>query len=89
MDDLRTEVQRDRDICYGLACEYADEGKPAERLFGKVEAYDEVLLALAGAERTAQLAKDLGTHADLKDPVHHGDVFSRIAASAPGEGDRW
>jgi hypothetical protein len=26
-------------------------------------------------------APDLGTHADLSDPVHHGDVFSRIEAS--------
>ena len=27
---------------------------------------------------------DLGTHADLPDPVHHGDVFSRIEASQEG-----
>jgi hypothetical protein len=44
---LRQQVQRDRDITYGLACEYADEGKPAERLFGKAEAYDDILRMLA------------------------------------------
>ena len=27
---------------------------------------------------------DLGTHADLPDPAHHGDVFSRIDASQEG-----
>jgi hypothetical protein len=27
---------------------------------------------------------DLGTHADLPDPVHGGDVFSRIDASQEG-----
>ena len=27
---------------------------------------------------------DLGTHADLPDPVHHTDVFSRIDASQEG-----
>lgn len=32
-----------------------------------------------------QPTPDLGTHADLPDPVHHGDIFSRIEASQEGE----
>lgn len=80
-ESLRIQVQRDRDIVYSLACEYADEGKPAERLSGKVEAYDDVLRLLAEGERQERLAADLGTHADLADPVHQHDPFLRIEAS--------
>jgi hypothetical protein len=40
-----------------------------------------VIALVREVRRLRTLREDLGTHADLNDPVHHSDVFSRIDAS--------
>jgi hypothetical protein len=85
---LRQQVQQARNDYYEAACDHGDmtgHGAQEERAFGRVEALDEVLGMLAEGERQEQLAADLGTHADPNDPVHQGDVSSRIEASTGGD----
>lgn len=85
--ELRQQVQQARDDYDEAANDHGDmTGHEAqqERAFGRVEALDEVLGMLAEGERQEQLAADLGTHADLADPVHGSGaeaVFSRIDAN--------
>lgn len=85
---LRQQVQQARRDYDEVANGHGDmtgHGAQEERAWGAVQALDEVLGMLADGERQEQLAADLGAHADLADPVHHGDVFSRIEASTEGE----
>jgi hypothetical protein len=81
---LREQVQQARNDYYEQALghgELTGHEEQEARTYGRVEMCDEVLGWLAEAERKEQLAGDLGTHAGLGDPVHHGDVLSRIEAS--------
>src|SRR5260370_28425175 len=47
LDDLRDEIQHLRTAAYDLATDLSDEGKDAERAFGRVDAYDDVLRRMA------------------------------------------
>ena len=39
------------------------------------------LTSMSAAKSLVERVRNFGAHADLPDPVHHGDVFSRIEAS--------
>ena len=45
--DLREEIQHLRTAAYEVATDLSDEGKDAERAFGRVEAFDQVLALMA------------------------------------------
>ena len=45
--DLREEIQHLRTAAYDVATEFSDEGMDASRVFGRVEAFDQVLALMA------------------------------------------
>ena len=82
LSELRAEIAARREAVYEHACDLADEGKDgAERAFGRVEAYDEVLEhmddsitvpCVCGAADMGDDSWDLDVRPDC--PVHNSDT---------------